>query len=277
MLLMTRAASLALAIWVTGLAAYAQSPLTELLQRHGVQMIDGSFAATFDAHVAPAVPVTPGSFATPLALLTSSSGGEQIDAAYVFGILGGRSGRAVSPPELAAAGHALVAMIGSEDRKSRIAAARVAGRLFAAPFDRSGQRPAVPPGMVVGLFALLNHDDQTEQLAAMDAIGLLRETTAVTSLTERYHYYRDGSMRSLAGGALEALGRIGDSSTTAIVKQLVGDRWADGKDATALAVVFARERMLADGSIALIRMALDDKSRRNQARGYLEELGASVP
>ena len=111
----------------------------------------------------------------------------------------------------------------------------------------------------------------------MDAIGLLRETTAVTSLTERYHYYRDGSMRSLAGGALEALGRIGDSSTTAIVKQLVGDRWADGKDATALAVVFARERMLADGSIALIRMALDDKSRRNQARGYLEELGASVP
>ena len=95
MLLMTRAASLALAIWVTGLAAYAQSPLTELLQRHGVQMIDGSFAATFDAHVAPAVPVTPGSFATPLALLTSSSGGEQIDAAYVFGILGGRSGRAV--------------------------------------------------------------------------------------------------------------------------------------------------------------------------------------
>jgi len=34
---------------------------------------------------------------------------------------------------------------------------------------------------------------------------------------------------------------------------------------------------LADGSIALIRMALDDKSRRNQARGYLEELGAPVP
>ena len=138
MLLMTRAASLALAIWVTGLAAYAQSPLTELLQRHGVQA-NGGFAAAFDAHAAPAVPVTPGSFATPLALLTSSSGSEQIDAAYVFGILGGRSGRAASPPELAAAGHALVAMIGSEDRKSRIAAARVAGRLFAAPFDPSGE------------------------------------------------------------------------------------------------------------------------------------------
>jgi hypothetical protein len=276
MLLMTRAASLALAIWVTYVAAYAQSPLTELVQRHGVQVKDG-FAAAFDAHAAPAVPVTPGSFATPLALLTSSSGGEQIDAAYVFGILGGLSGRAVSEPELAAAGHALVAMIGSEDRKSRIAAARVAGRLFAAPLDRSAQRPAVPPGMVDGFFALLNHDDQTEQLAAMDALGLLREVSAVTSLTERYHYYRDGSERSLAGGAVEALARIGDPSTTAIVKQLVGDRWAEGKDATALAVIYARERMLADGSVALIRMALDDKSRRNQARGYLIELGAPVP
>ena len=245
MLLMTRAASFALAIWVTSAAAYAQPPLTELLQRHGVQVKDGGFEAAFDAHAAPTVPVTPGSFATPLALLTSASGREQIDAAYAFGILGGLSGRAAAPQELAAAGQALVAMIGSEDRKSRIAGARVAGRLFAAPFDRSAQRPAVPPGMADGLFALLNHDDETEQLAGMDALGLLRETSAVTSLTARYHYYRDGSKRSLAGGALEALARIGDPSTIAIVKQLVGDRWADGKDATALAVVFARERMLA--------------------------------
>lgn len=276
MLLMTRAASFALAIWATGVAADAQSPLIELLQRHGVQVKDG-FEVAFDTHAAPTVPVTPGSFATPLALLTSAGGSEQIDAAYAFGILGGRSGRAAAPQELAAAGQALVAMIGSEDRKSRIAGARVAGRLFAAPFDPSGPRPAVPPGMADGLFALVNHDDETEQLAGMDGLGLLRETTAVTSLTERYHYYRDGSMRSLAGGALEALARIGDPSTVAIVKQLVGDRWAAGKDATALAVVYARERMLADGSIALIRTALEDKSRRNQARGYLIELGAPVP
>jgi hypothetical protein len=272
-----RAVSLVLVIGVAGVAADAQSPLAELLQRHGVQVRDGSLAAAFDAYVAPTVPVTPGSLATPLALLTSAGGSEQIAAAYAFGILGGRSGRAASDPELAAAGQALVAMIGSVDRKSRIAGARVAGRLFAAPFDRSGQRPAVPPGMVDGLFALLNHDDQTEQLAAMDGLGLLREITAVASITERYHYYRDGSMRALAGGALEALARIGDPSTTALVKQLVGDSWAGGKDATALAVVYARERMLADGSIALIRLAAEEKSRRNQARGYLIELGASAP
>ncbi|HTH24190.1 MAG TPA: hypothetical protein VL919_03725, partial [Vicinamibacterales bacterium] len=62
-----------------------------------------------------------------------------------------------------------------------------------------------------------------------------------------------------------------------IVRQLTGDRWAQGKDATALAVAFARERMLRDGSMAVIQMAVDDKSRGNQARGYLAELGARVP
>src|SRR4029453_7865398 len=205
MLLITRVASVALAIYVTGGAAFAQSPLAELLQRHGVQVKDGGFAAAFDAHVAPTVRVTPGSFATPLALLTSSSGSEQIAAAYAFGILAGRSGRAASPQELAAAGQALVAMIGSEDRRSRIAGARVAGRIFAAPMDRSGVAPRVPPGMLDGLFALFNHDDQIELLVAMDALGLLREISAVSSLTERYHYYRQGNKRSLAGGALEAL------------------------------------------------------------------------
>ena len=37
------------------------------------------------------------------------------------------------------------------------------------------------------------------------------------------------------------------------------------------------EELLKDGSIAVIRAALDDKSRRDQARGYLAELGAPVP
>ncbi len=271
-------ARLALAVSALGLsAALAQSMLVELMQRHGVMVKAGSFDAAFDAYAAPTVPVTPGSFATPLAVLTSAAGAERIDGAYAFGILAGRSGRAASAQELAAAGQTLVLMIGSDDRRSRIAGARVSGRLFAAPFDRSGLRPAVPPGMVDALFALLNQDHQIEQLAAMDAIGLLRETSAVSSLTERYRYYRDASKRSLAGGALEALARIGDRSTMEIVKQLAGDRWSQGKDATALAVAFARERLLKDGSVAAIQLAVGDKSRGSQARGYLAELGAPVP
>ncbi len=271
-------AGFALALIALGVsAASAQPALVELLQRHGVPARHGGLDAAFDAHLMPTVPVTPGSFATPLAVLTSAAGNERIAGAYAFGILAGRSGRAASPQELAAAGQSLVLMMGSGDRRTRIAGARVSGRMFAAPFDRSGFRPAVPPGMVDALFALLNQDHEIELLAAMDAIGQLRDISAISSLTERYRYYRDGNNRLLAGGALEALARIGDASTIEIVKQLAGDRWADGRDPTALAVAFARERMLGDGSIAMIRMALDDKSRRDQARGYLAELGAPVP
>jgi hypothetical protein len=273
-----RIASLALAFCVTALsAAAAQSSLVDLMQRHGVQVKAGAFDAAFDAYAAPTIPVTPGSFATPLAVLTTTTGVERIDSAYAFGILAGPSGRAASPPELNAAGQALIEMLHSEDRRTRVAGARVAGRLFAAPFDKSGLRSAVPAGMADAVFTLWNEDSEIGQLAAMDALGLMREASAVGSLTERYQFYRDRRQRSLAGGALEALARIGHPSSIELVKPLAADRWADGKDATALAVAFARERLLRDGSIAIIRQALDDKSRRNQARGYLAELGAPVP
>lgn len=278
MMLKNRTASSVLALIAIGVAAVsAQSTLNEVMARHGVEVKRGGFDAAFDAHVQPTVPVTPGSFAAPLALLTTGTGGDQVSAAYVFGILAGRSGRAASQQELAAAGQALTAMIGSSDRNARIAGARVAGRVFAAPFDRSGVRPAVPAGMSEAIFLLLNQDREIDQLAAMDALGLLRDTSAVASLTERYHFYRDANKRGLAGGALEALARIGDASTLELVKLLAADKWATGKDATALAVAFARERLLKDGSIAVIQQALEDKARRDQARGYLEELGAPVP
>ncbi len=238
------------------------------------------------------VAVTPGSFAAPLGMLATSRGGDLIAAAYAFGILAGRSGQAAAPAELAAAGQTLVQMIGSEDRKARIAGARVAGRVYAVPFDvvprpGSGQAPrqgsgqaaagVLPQGLVDALFSLFNRTNETEQLAAMDALGLVRERTAVPALTERYRFYRDTKKRSLAGGALEALARIGDPSTADIVTVLAADSWAEGKDATALAVAFARQRLLKDGSIAVIQQALDDRSRRAQARGYLAELGAPVP
>ena len=153
-------AGLALAFVALGVSsASAQSMLVELMQRHGVMVKAGEFDAAFDAYAEPTVPVTAGSFAAPLAVLTSALGSERIDAAYAFGILAGRSGRAASAPELAAAGQNLVMMLGSGDRRSRFAGARVSGRLFAAPFDRSNPRPVVPPSLIDMLFALLNEDD----------------------------------------------------------------------------------------------------------------------
>lgn len=258
-------------------ATTAQPILVDVATRHGIDLPAKSFEAGFDAGLVPTMPVTPGSLATPLAMLSVAEGADRVAAAYAFGILAGRSAKGASSAELAAAGQALLQMIGSEDRRSRIAGARVAGRVLAASFEVRGARPLVPPGLIDALFALLNRPNESEQLAAMDALGLIRETNAVAALTERYYFHREGGKRALAGGALEALARIGDASTTEIIKLVAVDQWAQGRDATALAVAFARERLLKDGSIVIIQQAVDDKSRRVQARGYLDELGAPVP
>jgi hypothetical protein len=273
---MTRALILPVFLMVSAVAE-AQPILLDVMARHGIELPDRSFEAGFDAGLAPAVPVTAGSFATPLAMLSVASGNDRIAAAYAFGILAGRSAKAASSAELAAAGQALLQMLASDDRRTRVAGARVAGRVLAASFDLGGFRPPVPAGLADGLFALLNQSSEVEQLAAMDALGMIREVSAVAALTERYYFYRDGGKRSLAGGALEALARIGDASSVEIVKLVAADKWAGGRDATALAVAFARERLLKDGSVGIIRQALDDRARRVQARGYLDELGAPVP
>ncbi len=271
------AASLVLAVGVTSVSmASAQSMLMEVMIRHGVHLPGGSFERAFDEGMRPSTPVNPGSFATPLAVLTSATGGARIDAAFAFAILAGRSGLAASPQELAAAGQVLARMIASEDRRSRIAGARVAGRVYAVPFDAT---PGVvtTTGLAEALFGLFNSSHDVELLAAMDALGLTRQASAVASLTERYQFYRQANKRALAGGALEALARIGDPSSQAIAQALTADKWGEGRDSTALAVAFARERLLKDGSIARIREAADDRSRRAQALGYLAELGFAVP
>ena len=255
----------------------AQSILVEVMELYGIEVPGNNFEAAFDAGIAPTVPLTPGAFATPVGMLEVETGGNRVAAAYAFGILAGRSALGAAPEELAVVVHALQQMIVADDRRTRIAGARVAGRVLAASFDARGVRPPVPAGLVDGLFVLLNRSSEREQLAAMDALGLLRETKAVTALTERYYFYREGGKRVLAGGALEALARIGDPSTIEVVKLVAVDKWAEGRDATALAVAFARERLLKDGSVVRIRQAVDDKSRRVQARGYLDELGAPVP
>lgn len=271
------ALAVALAGALAPAVAEAQPILLDLMVRHGVELPNKSIEAGFDEGLIPTIPVSAGSFATPLAMLSAATGSDRIAAAYAFGILAGRSAKAASSAELSAAAQALLQMIASQDRRSRIAGARVAGRVLAASFDAKGVRPAVPAGMVDGLFALLNQSNETEQLAAMDALGLIRESSAVAAMTERYYFYRNGGKRALAGGALEALARIGDPSSLDVVKQLLGDKFAEGNDATTLVVWFARERLLKDGSIATIREAADNRRLRSQARGYLEELGTPVP
>jgi HEAT repeat protein len=274
--------------------ASAQQVLVELVERHGVTLSSRGFEGAFDDNEEPLLEPTAGSFAAPLAMLQTTTGADRIAAAFAFGVLAGRSALEVAPGELTAAGQALLQMMVSQDRKSRIVAARVAGRVLAAPFDSAasakasasaaatadksaGQAATVPQGMIEALYQMWNSSNDTEQLAAMDALGQIRERAALAALAERYNFYRDEKKRALAGGAVEAMARIGDPSSAEFVKRLAADPWSEGNDATALAVVFARERLLKDGSIAVLRQAMDDKKRHGQARGYLAELGFPLP
>jgi hypothetical protein len=258
--------------------AAAQAVLEELLERHGVTLSSRGFEGAFDDNEETLLEPTPGSFAAPLAMLATSTGGDRIAAAYAFGILAGKYAPDVAPGELAAGGQALLNMIASQDRRTRIVGARVAGRVFAVPFEKSaGQASIMPQGLVEALFQMWNSSNDTEQLAAMDALGQIREPGALAPLTERYNFYRDSKKRALAGGAIEAMARLGDPSSAELMKRLAADPWAEGNDATALAVAFARERLLKDGSITVLRQAMDDKKRHGQARGYLAELGFPLP
>lgn len=264
------------ALLLTTSPASAQQVLEELVERHGITLSSRGFEGAFDDNEEPLLEPTPGSFAAPLAMLTTSTGSDRIAAAFAFGVLAGRSAPDVAPGELTAVGQALLQMMVSPDRKNRIVGARVAGRIFAAPFDSRSATP-VPQGTIAALYEMWNSSNDAEQLAAMDALGSIRERAALAALAERYNFYRDEKKRALAGGAVEAMARIGDPSSAEFVKRLAADPWSEGKDATALAVAFARERLLKDGAITVLRQALEDKKRHGQARGYLAELGFPLP
>src|SRR5687767_8672182 len=99
-----RTAGLVLALGVSSVPASGQTMLLDVMTRHGVQLPGGNFQRGFDEGMAPATPVTPGSFATPLAMMASTVGSDRLNAAYAFGILAGHAGRAVAAQELNAAG-----------------------------------------------------------------------------------------------------------------------------------------------------------------------------
>ena len=119
----------------------AQSILVEVMELYGIEVPGRNFEAAFDAGVAPTVPLTPGAFATPVGMLEVETGGNRVAAAYAFGILAGRSALGAAPEELAVVTQALRQMIVADDRRTRIAGARVAGRVLAASFDARGVRP----------------------------------------------------------------------------------------------------------------------------------------
>jgi hypothetical protein len=276
---MTRRSSLAFAlVLLTGTGAFAQAPDgNAVLRGAGVQVPRrGGAEAAFDAGLRGPAPVPPGAIGTLIVGMGPVGNTARVRNAYAFGVLAGRSGRPVPPGELSGAGIALLQMMVADDRNTRVAGARVAGLVFAAPID--GQpAPPRPRGLTEGAVLMLNAAHEDEQLAALEACGLLRETAAVPMITELYRRGRTTNNRRLAGGALEALARIGDPQSAEVARELVGDGFATRNDAASLAAAFARERFLKDGSAARLREAADDTSLSARARAYLAELGTPLP
>jgi len=273
---MRRVVALALALLVASLPLHAQAPDgNAVLRAAGVAVPRGGAAAAFDAGLTGPEPVPPGAFATLIIGMGPVGNAARVRNAYAFGVLAGRSARHVPRGELAGAGVTLVQMLASDDRNSRVAGCRVAGYVFAAPID--GQSPPMrPAGLLEGIFGLFNTGSKAEQMAAMEAIGLLRETAAVPALAARFSRER-ARARRMAGAALEALARIGDPQSAALVRDLATDGWGDRDDAAGLAAAFARARYLKDGSVKRLEEALSDRSLGPRARAYLAELGVPVP
>ena len=249
---------------------------TAVLRAAGVEVPRGGAEAAFNEGLAGPSPVPPGAFATLIVGMGPVGPRARARNAYAFGVLAGRSGRNVPLGELAGAGIALQQMIADEDRNTRIAGIRVAGRAFATPLD--GKPAAARPiGLEQAVLLMLNVANPDEQAAGMEAIGLLGETAAVPTLTELYRAYRERDNRRMAGAALEALVRIGHPQTEPLVRSLVDDAWGAKNDATGLVVAFARQRFLNDGSRARLEAARDVRDLAPAARAYLAELGPPVP
>ncbi|MGE0464224.1 MAG: HEAT repeat domain-containing protein [Vicinamibacterales bacterium] len=273
---MRRRSAVAVILLAAVSSLHAQAPDgNAILRAAGVALPRGGAAAAFDAGLTGPEPVPPGAFATLIVGMGPVGNAARVRNAYAFGVLAGRSARHVPPAELAGAGVALVQMLASDHRPSRVTASRVAGYVFAAPID--GLPPPMrPAGLLEGVFNLFNSGNEAEQLAAMEAIGLLRETAAVPALIERFSRWRERERRQ-AGAALEALARIGDPQAADLVRSLADDPWADRDDAAGLAAAFAREKYLHDGSVKRLQEATSDRSLGPRARSYLAELGVPVP
>jgi hypothetical protein len=260
-----------------GTAVAAQAPDgTAVLRAAGVDVPRTGAEGAFNAGLTGPSPVPPGAFPTLIVGMGPVGPRARVRNAYAFGVLAGRSGRMVPLGELAGAGVAILQMIVADDRPTRIAGTRVAGWVFATPID-GRPAPPRPTGLVEAVVLMLNVQHPAEQGAAMEAVGLLGETAVVPTLTELHRAYRERNNREMAGRALEALVRIGLPQTEPLVRGLATDGWGDKDDAAGLAVAYARERYLADGSRARLEAARDHKTFGPIARAYLAELGQPRP
>jgi hypothetical protein len=177
----------------------------------------------------------------------------------------------------------------------RLAAVRIIGRMFA---PRAADTPL---DSTVGdaVVHALNDPDEGVRLAAMEALGGLREVRAVQGLVQLFEYHGrshegDAALDALARiahpssaplfsaalngkstpqrvAAIEGLARIGDASAIPAIETAAA---RDRSETVALAVAFANARLAHAGTTA-ISDALARPKLHDQAQGYLNELATT--
>jgi HEAT repeat protein len=229
------------------------------------------------------------------ALLTASHDDNPrvgLEALYAFGALAIQPSGPQRQELLRSAGGDLASFLGSQDPAVRYAALRVIGRVF----GRRTADPAVDPIVGDAVINELNDRDAALRVAAMEALGAIREARAAPGLAQLYEYRGRGTE---ADAALDALARIAHRSSAPVLNAALeaksatrrviaieglarlGDAAAlsaiqaatakDRSDAAALAVAFA-SAMLANGPIDPLVEALERPKVRDQAMPYLVEL-----
>jgi HEAT repeat protein len=204
----------------------------------------------------------------------------RFDALHALGLI-------AEPPLGQDAVEALAAGLDAADPTTRIATARVLGRLRV---TSAGAK----------LIAALNDRNTLEQKYATEALGLVREQRAVAALLARLDFYKTGDLAAetllalarighasardafrahvndsdaaMRAAALEGLGRVHDADSR---DAMVMRRQKDGSASVRLAATFAIG-CLEDPDVPTLAKGLTAADTYGQAVDYLLELGAAA-
>jgi HEAT repeat protein len=215
-----------------------------------------------------------------------------LEALYAFGALGVDPAGAARRELLRTAAPEFAAFVGASAPGQRVAALRVAARVWARRIDDSPVDEALGDAVVLAL----NDQDAQVRSAARTALGAMRYERAVQALTDLLQHFRAGAVadelfdalaqighatsrplmlaaldRDAAAqkrSAIEGLARIGDGGAFSAIEQSAG---RDRNETVLLARAFAAAR-LGKGSLDEIVSAVSRPRVRDQAVRYLAEL-----
>jgi HEAT repeat protein len=215
-----------------------------------------------------------------------------IEALYAFGTLAVDAAGTARRELLRAAAPEFAAFVGASEPEQRIAALRVAGRVFGRRADDLPVDETLGDAIVLAL----NDRDPLVRTEARAALGAMRYERAIQALTELLQHFRSGAVAdelldalarighgasrplmiaALDTGsaarkrsAIEGLARMDDGQALQVIEKSLG---SDRSESLLLARAFASVR-LGKGSLEEIVNALKRGRLRDQALGYLIEL-----